>query len=318
MTISYIPHSIDEQNITLIHNNESHIIPRSSINYNLIKQALNDKSYDAIPQLLDTKAALETYSEGNVSCNSEGVTYKNEPVHNAAATKLLNLMADGYTDIQPWLKFIEKLMQNPSSNSRQQAYKFIEHRGMPLTADGNIIGYKGVRHDYKDKYSGKFSNHVGAELEMERYHVDDNINNGCSNGFHIGSHEYADSWGGNDGKLMLVEFSPKDIVSVPHDCEYAKLRVCKYKVVSECHDRKMLSENGVYGNNGNNMYGNNHEIVRAVEENIFGGVGQFRDVQSNKPGLTVNQILDAYEACDYDPPTFSYSDHYNDLVYYKN
>lgn len=32
---------------------------------------------------------------------------------------------------------------------------------------------------------------------------------------------------------MLVKWDPADAVSVPSDCEYEKLRVCKYTVVSE-------------------------------------------------------------------------------------
>lgn len=32
---------------------------------------------------------------------------------------------------------------------------------------------------------------------------------------------------------MIVKVNPVDAVSVPHDCKYQKLRVCKYEVVSE-------------------------------------------------------------------------------------
>lgn len=313
MTISYIPHAIDEHNITLIHDNESHVIPRSALNYNEIKEALNNQDYQKAIDALDTKAALETLSDGLVSCNGESVTYKGEAIHNAAADKLLNLMADGYTNIKPWLKFIQKLMQNPSHNSREQSYKFIEHRGMPLTEDGNIIGYKGVTSEYKDKWSGKFDNSVGSILSMDRSDVDDNINNGCSKGFHVGSHEYADNWGGSDGKLMLVEFSPEHIVSVPHDCSYAKLRVSEYKVIAESHDRKILNETGVYGNN-TSQYGSSHDIMWNVEDVMFEGIASFTDVQRNMPGITVNQIIEAYQDEDSVPPTFEYHDARNELV----
>jgi hypothetical protein len=32
---------------------------------------------------------------------------------------------------------------------------------------------------------------------------------------------------------MLVEINPSDVVSIPTDCEFQKLRTCKYKVVGE-------------------------------------------------------------------------------------
>ena len=200
-------------------------------------------------------------------------------------------------------------MRNPSFSSREQAYKFLEHKGMPLTADGNVLGYKGVREDYKDKWSGKFSNHVGAELSMERTQVDDNINHGCSAGFHVGSHEYADSWASSDGKLMLVEFSPEDIVSVPHDCQYAKLRVCKYRVVSECFDRKILDDSGVYGNQTNE---NTAEIVQTVKTQANIG-GAFKNLLHHYPNKTVNDFIDAFKAEGLEPPKFQYDSDLNDL-----
>ena len=305
----YIPHAIDEHNITVVVDNETHIIPRSALNYNAIKDALNSGDHSSISSLLDTKAALETQTEGKVSCNGDSVTYNGQVIENSATQKLLNLVADGYSDMTPWLKFIDKLMRNPSFSSREQAYKFLEHKGMPLTADGNVLGYKGVREDYKDKWSGKFSNHVGAELSMERTQVDDNINHGCSAGFHVGSHEYADSWASSDGKLMLVEFSPEDIVSVPHDCQYAKLRVCRYRVVSECFDRKILDDSGVYGNQTNE---NTAEIVREVISTCNLG-GSFKDLQRKYPSKTVNQFIDAFEAENMNAPKFIYDSDLNDL-----
>jgi hypothetical protein len=36
-----------------------------------------------------------------------------------------------------------------------------------------------------------------------------------------------------DGKLVLVEINPADVVSIPLDCECQKLRTCKYMVVQE-------------------------------------------------------------------------------------
>jgi len=305
----YIPHAIDEHNITVVVDNETHIIPRSALNYNAIKDALNSGDHSSISSLLDTKAALETQTEGKVSCNGDSVTYNGQVIENSATQKLLNLVADGYSDMTPWLKFIDKLMRNPSFSSREQAYKFLEHKGMPLTADGNVLGYKGVREDYKDKWSGKFSNHVGAELSMERTQVDDNINHGCSAGFHVGSHEYADSWASSNGKLMLVEFSPEDIVSVPHDCQYAKLRVCRYRVVSECFDRKILDDSGVYGNQTNE---NTAEIVREVISTCNLG-GSFKDLQRKYPSKTVNQFIDAFEAENMNAPKFIYDSDLNDL-----
>jgi hypothetical protein len=133
---------------------------------------------------------------------------------------------------EPLVKFLEKLLDNPSRRAVDELYRFLEHKHMPLTPDGNFLAYKGVKHDFTDCYSGRFDNSVGQVLEMPRRSVCDDANVGCSHGFHAGSYEYAKGYASNGGNLMIVEIDPADVVSVPHDCDCQKLRTTKYKVVS--------------------------------------------------------------------------------------
>jgi hypothetical protein len=48
---------------------------------------------------------------------------------------------------------------------------------------------------------------------------------------------------------MLVEFDPKDAVSVPSDCEYQKLRVTKYEIINEITDNRKFLDRPVYNIN---------------------------------------------------------------------
>ena len=82
-------------------------------------------------------------------------------------------------------KFIVRLWSNPSMKSRLQAYAFLEHKNMPITADGTFLGYKSVKPDWTDWHTGKFDNHVGNVLSMDRRKVDDDSNQGCSYGLMI-------------------------------------------------------------------------------------------------------------------------------------
>jgi hypothetical protein len=151
-------------------------------------------------------------------------------------------MKSGLTDKNPFINFLKNLLKNPSKNSVDQLYTFLSKRDMPIDEEGLVIGYKGVAQNYKDKYSGKFDNSVGQSHEMPRRNVDDNCENHCSYGFHIGSYDYANDWASGDGHLMIVKFNPEDAVSVPTDCDFQKLRVCKYSVVGEITDRKQLKQ----------------------------------------------------------------------------
>jgi hypothetical protein len=133
----------------------------------------------------------------------------------------------------PIFKFITKLNLNPSSRAVNELYAFLEHKFLPITNNGNFLAYKALRSNYTDVHSGKFDNSVGNVLEMPRNKVDDNKENGCSYGFHAGTLEYARGFRPMDGKLVLVEINPADVVSIPLDCECQKLRTCKYMVVQE-------------------------------------------------------------------------------------
>ena len=231
-------------------NNKPIEITNDRLNYQSIIEAIKADDEDQVRELLDENQVLNNVSNGRVTVTGNTVLLDGRELHSAEAKKLVDLVSEGATNIDRWFRFIEKLYNNPSYHCREQAYNFIAHTGMPMTENGNLIGYKGVRDDYKDKYSGKFDNSVGQVLRMSRTDVDDNPNNGCSAGFHVGSHDYADSWAGSDGRLMIVEYSPTDIVSVPDESGYGKLRVCEYKVIAESTNRSRLN-NGSYGHDSN-------------------------------------------------------------------
>lgn len=155
-----------------------------------------------------------------------------EPVHSTLATRVLSFLEHGL-DCVHLFKFILKLNLNPSKRAVDELYTFLDHENLPITDNGNFIAYKAVRSDYYDKYSGTFLNTVGNVLEMPRNKVDDDKNIGCSHGLHAGTIEYAKNYMDRDGHLMLVEINPADVVSIPTDCQFQKLRTCKYKVVDE-------------------------------------------------------------------------------------
>ena len=89
-----------------------------------------------------------------------------------------------------------------------------------------------------DKYTGNsFRNNVGDTCEMNRRQVSDDCGQGCAAGLHVGTFDYANEWAGNGGVVVLVKFSPADIVSVPTDCDHKKMRVSQYEVVSVAREQ---------------------------------------------------------------------------------
>jgi hypothetical protein len=233
--------------ITVIWEGQPYTVNTDNPNYTGLKNALLNAEYDSIGRFLDIKKQIEDFSHGSIKVVAEKVYYGNYELKGFVIDKLLEFLRSGAKDAQPILNFIEKLMFNPSKNSVDQLYTFLSYKSLPLTETGNIIGYKGVDANFYSKRGNKDTivitgtvnengcilNKIGETIEVTRNCVDDNKDNHCSHGLHVGSYDYAKDWAGNDGHLMMVEFNPSDAVSVPTDCNFQKLRVSKYKVIGE-------------------------------------------------------------------------------------
>ena len=233
-----IPYILTDNSLTVVVNGKSLTMESSNPAFGEAKKAIVEERWDDIENLFDTSKAVQDYANGNVRVSEGVVYYKDEAVHNHVVNRILNFMREGLP-YKPLVRFLDKLMDNPSRRAVNELYAFLEHKAMPLTPDGNFLAYKGVREDYTDWHSGNFSNKVGETQEMARRNVCDDANIGCSHGFHAGSLDYARGYG-NGGHLMVVEIDPSDVVSVPLDCDQQKLRTAKYKVVA--HFEKKLEQ----------------------------------------------------------------------------
>ena len=186
--------------------------------------------------------AAESLEQYIIRQVDKGVTYKDgkvfyngEEIHSVLVDQINALREDGY-EIDYMIKFLENLMQNPSMNSVNQLYKFLEHRNMPIDEEGCFYAYKAVRNDYYDKYSGTVLNTVGEIIKCDRNQVDDDPKKTCSKGYHVGALSYSgpNGWYYSHGdKVMIVKVNPKNVVAVPDDHSATKLRVCEYEVIAE-------------------------------------------------------------------------------------
>ena len=227
-----IPFILTEQSLTVVLDNNTLTMQRDNPTFENAKLALVEERYDDLKNLFDTEKAVVAFAEGNIQVSEGQVFYAGEPVHSHVVDRVLNFMKEGLPH-KPLLRFLDKLMSNPSRRAVQELYTFLEHKKMPLTPDGNFLAYKSVRHDWTDHHTGRFTNVIGTSHSMVRNAVCDNANIGCSDGFHAGSLEYAKTFGSSDSRLLIVEIDPSDVVSVPLDCSCQKLRTSKYKVVAE-------------------------------------------------------------------------------------
>lgn len=255
-----IPYILTDNSLTVVANGKSLTMDKTNPAFDEAKKALFNEEWERVEDLFDTGKAVEDFAEGNIKVTDGEVFYKDQPVHNHVVGRILDFMSNG-EPYKPLLRFLEKLMLNPSRRAVNELYAFLEHKQMPLTPNGNFIAYKGVRDDFTDWYCGKFSNNIGDTNEMPRNSVCDDANQGCSSGFHAGSLDYAKNYG-NGGHLMVVEIDPSDVVSVPLDCDCQKLRTTKYKVVSHYEkklEKPLCDEYGDYDDCENDDYTDSYD-----------------------------------------------------------
>jgi len=243
-----IPYILTEESLTVVVDGKAMTMQKDHPAWTQAVDALNNEEYDRLENLFDVSKAVEDYvdNESGITVKEGSVFFQGEAIHNVVVDKILGFMRQGLP-FKPLVRFLGKLMANPSRRAVNELYTFLEHKSMPITPDGNFVAYKGVTDDFKDFHTGKFDNSVGQTLSMVRNSVCDDANIGCSYGFHAGSYEYAKGYASNGGHLLRVEIDPTDVVSVPLDCNCQKLRTAKYKVIALHESIERPLDDGIYG-----------------------------------------------------------------------
>ena len=217
------------QSLILNHAGKTTTINKDDGRYNQVIQKIKEGKLDEIIPLLSIADSL---SERGFQVIDGIVHVDGDALPESLSARVLDFFNNNLP-FEPLLKFWAKLKTNPSFNSRQMLFKFLEHNGHPITTEGNFIAYRAVRNDFLDKHTGKMDNSVGNIVEIDRSKVDDNPNNTCSHGLHVATLSYAQSFASGDDRLLDVEVSPADVVAVPTDYDGTKMRVCRFKVVAE-------------------------------------------------------------------------------------
>lgn len=222
--------------------NQSYHVTKSHPMYCQLLDAYKNNDADTFTNLCNVKHCMEKYATGEYTGQKTGVEVKGEQVFyngvelNNAIVETIRTMMQYGLDFQPMVKFLERAIKTNSKRIIDELFKFLQACKCVITEDGCFLAYKSVGKDYRDKYSGRFLNTVGSEMRMDKWKVDDNCNNVCSHGFHVGALAYAGPGGSYNSpgdKVLIVKVAPEDVVSVPIDFSCQKLRTCAYTVVGE-------------------------------------------------------------------------------------
>lgn len=192
-------------------------------------------------QYLNPKFAVIELDD-RVSVVQEALLFDGVPIHSSIARKILTYRREG-RDPSGLVRFLERVNENPSEASRNNLFDWVEVHSLIIDDEGFIIGFKGVQTDLTSRNTGHavvngvamdghIPNDVGNIISMPRELVQTDPNVGCSYGLHVGTFDYARDW---SSVVVLVKVDPADVVSVPNDAGFAKMRCCKYEVI-EVHE----------------------------------------------------------------------------------
>lgn len=251
---------INQSSIILFINNKSVKVDKSDKKYSKIIDCFSlekDLQEDAINDILNAGDIQKLASEKGFQIIESDIWYKGEKLPNALALKVKSILSENMP-LDAFEKFWQNLSENPSATSVEELMEFLEFKELPITEDGHFLAYKGISRDDWSIHgnphtiviegvvnaTGQIRNLVGDRITVKRRDVDDNRDNHCSFGLHVGSLKYASSFG---SKTVVVKVNPKDVVSVPSDYNCQKCRVSSYEVVSS-YEREIVapitSENG--------------------------------------------------------------------------
>lgn len=234
-------------------------VDKTHVNFESILLAVKEGRFSDIPDLVSVAKAVNQFGKGSVVVDEdEGVIrYNGEVVHNSLTQRVMQMVGEGFT-VEPFINFLNNLMQNPSKRAVDELYKFLEYGKLPITEDGCFLAYKRVRDDFYDCHSGTVLNKMASQLteaehaklpyttnngvtvelvdgvvtvSMVRNKVDDRSEHTCSYGLHFCSLDYLSSFWGDH--VMVLKINPADVVSIPVDYNNTKGRCAMYQVVGE-------------------------------------------------------------------------------------
>lgn len=241
---------------------------KTHVNWRNLVDAVTNSDDDldlvALARLFDPAEAVQTYftkvSE-RVSVAGGHVYLDGEEVNGGLANMIIRYINENEDSrAMALVNFLENVANNPNEHSREQLYDWLSRYDFAINDAGNFLAYKGVvkrldgvdmdKYPYQSSssgraivdgtvYNGRIPNGVGAVVEMPRTSVQHDPSVGCHTGLHAGTWEYASTF--TSGPCLLVEINPRDVVSVPTDCDWQKIRTCRYTVVDVVENKLAYS-----------------------------------------------------------------------------
>lgn len=239
------------QSITLFYSNgDIDTVPDNHANFTHLLNYLegtssyggtpDDEAVRAMVRFSASIAAELTAVSNRFDLSGNRITFDGQKLRKGISKHIMRMYRAGDDNWKAVVRFLQRLSLNPSESARENAFAYLDRHDITITPDGMLILYKGVNFNSGSIHHGaayvngvihhgSIPNPVGAVVQMLRDMVNPDRMIGCSHGLHAGTWAYANSFA--RGMTLKVLVHPRDIVSVPEDCNEQKVRVSRYRVL---------------------------------------------------------------------------------------
>jgi hypothetical protein len=297
------PYILTTDILTIVIDSKQYSIRSNHDNFKKIISKIKLGITNGILELISIKDKIKGDTFGNiVITNDDKLYYKNVEIHNSITDRIIQMYRQNYPIIA-MTNFLDNLMQNPSQDSIDELYDFLEYGKLPLTDDGHFLAYKKVNKDYTDCYTSSIDNSPGQTVEMNRSSVNNNRHETCSTGLHFCSKEYLSVYS-EDKPVIILKINPKDVVSIPTDYNNTKGRTCKYEVLSEYNESKSKEfDKPVVNNKIINMNVKQTMVYslvqRIINQRLFVDMNEvdlltFRNDYPKEYSIIIEEIMDLF------------------------
>jgi len=187
---------------------------------------------DEIRKLGDVASYISAMSFGRVEVDDrDRLRLDGEIVDFGMTSHFLRVLREGF-DIDPLVKFIENLAENPEPDLKEDMFAFLQQGNLPFTEDGCFLAFKRVNDDYLDFHSRTVHYPIGGLVEMPRENCAKH-RSACGTGLHVCYFDYLPCFHGGAGRILICKVNPRNVTDIPAGGTHHKLKCCSLEVVGE-------------------------------------------------------------------------------------
>lgn len=209
--------------------------------------AIMDAEYGSkVSEIVENKKVIEGATKSNILTFKGDAVYWEEVSGLSMPKELVQAVLEAEKDndeirIETYRNFWTLMSLNPDEQCRLNLFWFLNKNGLVISRCGFFVAYRNVDFHvdytednpiYTDNYTKKFVIRIGEVVTMNRKDCDNRQDVTCSSGLHLGARTWLKhNYCGRQGLVCLC--NPAEVVAVPHEDHYGKLRTCAYLPIAK-------------------------------------------------------------------------------------